>query len=371
MAMSKHRLQRLGQPVRIHSTLDIIQFVGIRRQPAGRRFSRVILVVKPGTPFQLQFFGRIKQVVICQIRIFHFVISIVGDAQLARFRCFRLHDNYTIGSLRSINSHRRSIFQQSDTGNLGRIQVHNLCHAYPNDTIQHEQRLIGTSIHITTHNNRLIRRIISHAGLSTHIEIRNRARIGTGNHTLFHPETGVKHLNGVQDISRSQFTNLLTGHPISRTGKPFFLPFKNTCHHHFIYCMCVIFHHNSKRFPRKGNRYLLHTDISKMHSFYLFAFGHSNRKLPIHIGSTAYRRVVRPDIHPGKRLPINIFHLPCDFLCSLPLYQQDRHILAVNPERKRKRSSDSHHSFFHRFLFQVDSHLEVLDFIVSEQNFKP
>ena len=162
MTMSENSSQRLRHPVCIYSSLSFQQFPTISIISIHLVLCTSNRVIITGAFFQLQFFYCIQQIVVCQIRIFYLIITIVRHAQLTCHRCFSFYYNNTIRSLRTIDCHSCSVFQQGNTFNLSRIQVHDFSYTDINDTIQNEQRLVRSSINVTTHNYGFICRVITH-----------------------------------------------------------------------------------------------------------------------------------------------------------------------------------------------------------------
>ena len=197
VAMGKHRFQRLRQPVGVHSALHLEQLAAVDVVAVFHVHNGSDLVVVARAPFQLQLLGGVQQVVVRQVGILHLVVAVVGHAQAAGFGSLRLDHHHAVRGLRAVDGHGGSIFQQRHAFDLCRVEVHNLGYAHVDDAIEHKQRLVRARVDVTTHDDCLVSRIVAHARLSAHREVRHGAGVRAGEHVVTRAETGVEHRDGI------------------------------------------------------------------------------------------------------------------------------------------------------------------------------
>ena len=133
--------QRLIQPISIHASLYLSQFILIILQD----INTAVPLVHSGQHLRSQFFLRVHQVIIWQIRNLNAKVSPISYPQPAFFRHFRLNDNHPVCSTRTIDCRGCSILQQGNWFHPIRIHInHRLQINFK--TIHDQQRFIGISI---------------------------------------------------------------------------------------------------------------------------------------------------------------------------------------------------------------------------------
>ena len=238
--MGECRTQRLRQPIGVYSAqYFLFVFVVI--------VQHVYALKQPGRSLVFQFFGRIHQVVVGQVRNRNSHIAAVTQRQCTRFRFLGFKNQHSVRGSRTVKGSTGSIFQNGNGFYALRVQVDNALQGRL-ETVQNEQRHVRT-VGIVSHQHLEIcigtGSSLAQLDVSAQTEFRQCVRVGTCRIVFHDAETRVEKLERLQQVVRIQFLQLIAFDSDITAGKTGHFTGRHTCYHnifHFNRHGCQFYH---------------------------------------------------------------------------------------------------------------------------------